>query len=287
MNNWTGFWAQWLHLPAGLPALQWALLLAVAAMAGYLMQRRIGLPKVVGYTLVGTAAGLMGFGGAAWPLSGTGLFVMELAVAVVLFECGGRLPLRWLRHNPMVLLQSLAEALFTGLAAYGAMRWLGLAQQASSLLALVAVAASPTVLMRVIADTRAAGAVTERAIVLCTLSSLYVLVLGAAYARLMTGQAQGIGAAIESAAMVLGASAAMGALLALVLRLVLRVMSPLSENTAIAVLALIAACTAVAAPLGGSAPLAALLAGMLLSISTCGPGPGRARPVPPLRCWPS
>lgn len=264
MNQWMDLWAQWLQRPAGLPALQWALLLAVAAMAGYLVQRRIGLPKVVGYTLVGTAAGLMGFRGAAWPLSGTGLFVMELAVAVVLFECGGRLPLRWLRHNPMVLLQSLAEALFTGLASYAAMRWLGLAQQASLLLALVAVAASPTVLMRVIADTRAAGAVTERAIVLCTLSSLYVLVLGAAYARLMTGQTQGLGPAIESAALVLGASAAMGAVLALVLRLVLRVMSPLSENTAIAVLALIALCTALAAPLGGSAPLAALLAGMLL-----------------------
>lgn len=86
MNELTNFWAQWLRPSAGLPTVQWALLLAVATVAGYLVQHRSGLPKVVGYTLVGTAAGLAGFGGAAWPLQGIGLFL----VAVVLFEAGGQ-----------------------------------------------------------------------------------------------------------------------------------------------------------------------------------------------------
>jgi hypothetical protein len=67
---------------------QWALLLAVATVAGYL-QRHSGLPKVVGYTLVGTIAGLAGFGGAVWPLQGIGLFLLELGVAVVLFDAAG------------------------------------------------------------------------------------------------------------------------------------------------------------------------------------------------------
>jgi Kef-type K+ transport system membrane component KefB len=70
---------------------QWSLLLAVAAMAGYLIQRHTGLPKVVGYSLVGTAAGLAGFSGAVWPLQGIGLFLLELGIAIVLFECGGRI----------------------------------------------------------------------------------------------------------------------------------------------------------------------------------------------------
>ncbi len=264
MTAWMDFWAQWLRPSAGLPTVQWALLLALATVAGYLVQRHSGLPKVVGYTLVGTVAGLLGFGGALWPLQGIGLFLMELAVAVVLFECGGRLPLRWFRHNPMVLVQSIAESLLTWLAVYWAMRALAVPAHAAGPLALVAVAASPTVLMRVVADTRAAGAVTERAIVLSTLSSLYVLALGAALAGLINLPGSDWSGGAEAVLRVLGASVLMGALLALLLRLALRVMSPRSENTAILVLALIAASTALAARIGGSAPLAALLAGMLL-----------------------
>jgi NhaP-type Na+/H+ or K+/H+ antiporter len=59
-------------------------------------------------------------------------------------------------------------------------------------------------------------------------------------------------------------SVLVGALLALALRKVLAWMSPSSENTAVLQLALIAAGTALAAHFGGSAPLAALLAGVLL-----------------------
>ena len=75
MNEILTFWAQWLRPSAGLPTVQWSLLLAVAAMAGYLTQRHTGLPKVLGYSLVGTAAGLAGFSGAVWPLQGIGLFL--------------------------------------------------------------------------------------------------------------------------------------------------------------------------------------------------------------------
>src|SRR5690606_23788637 len=102
-------WAEWVKPSAGLPTVQWSLLLAVAAAAGHLLQRHTGLPKLVGYSLVGTIAGLAGFSGAAWPLQGVALFLLELGVAVVLFESGGRIALRWFRHNPMVLLQSLLE----------------------------------------------------------------------------------------------------------------------------------------------------------------------------------
>ena len=61
MNEILSFWAQWLRPSAGLPTVQWSLLLAVATVAGYVCQRHIGLPKVVGYSLVGAVAGLAGF----------------------------------------------------------------------------------------------------------------------------------------------------------------------------------------------------------------------------------
>jgi Kef-type K+ transport system membrane component KefB len=65
-------------------------------------------------------------------------------------------------------------------------------------------------------------------------------------------------------AVVLGLSFVVGGLLALALRTALRVMSPTSENTSMLLIALIAASTALAAHFGGSAPLAALLGGILL-----------------------
>lgn len=264
MDGILSFWAQWLRPSAGLPTVQWSLLLAAAAVAGYLIARHTGLPKVVGYSLVGTLAGLSGFGAVGWPLQGIGLFLLELGVALVLFECGGRIPLRWFRHNPMVLVQSIVESLLTYLAVRWVLIWLSLPAQAAGALALVALAASPAVITRVVAETRGAGPVTERAIVLTTLSTLYALTLGSARAELIHHQSLGLLATGRSVLVVLGVSIVVAAALMLLLRLALRLMSPASENTAMLFLALVAAGTALAAHMGGSAPLAALLAGMLL-----------------------
>ena len=264
MNELLSFWAQWLRPSAGLPTVQWSLLLAVAAIAGHLLQRHVGLPKVVGYTLVGTLAGLAGFSGAPWPLQGISLFLLELGLAVVLFEAGGRIPLRWFRHNPMVLVQSIAESALTYFAVYWTLAWLGLERQVAGPLALVALAASPSVLTRVVADNRAAGPVTERAIVLSTLSTLYALTLGSARAELMNRSTITFIDTVSPVMVVLGVSIVVAAVLALTLRTALRFMSPTSENTSIMLLTLVAAATAVAAHMGGSAPLAALLGAMML-----------------------
>ncbi|AVO40837.1 cation:proton antiporter [Simplicispira suum] len=264
MNELMNFWAQWLRPSAGLPTVQWSLLLAVAAIAGHLLQRHVGLPKVVGYTLVGTLAGLAGFSGAPWPLQGISLFLLELGLAVVLFEAGGRIPLRWFRHNPMVLVQSIAESALTYFAVYWTLAWLGLERQVAGPLALVALAASPSVLTRVVADNRAAGPVTERAIVLSTLSTLYALTLGSARAELMNRSSITFSDTVSPVMVVLGVSIVVAAALALALRTALRFMAPTSENTSIMLLTLVAAATAVAAHMGGSAPLAALLGAMLL-----------------------
>lgn len=264
MNEILTFWAQWLRPSAGLPTVQWSLLLAVAALTGYLFQRHVGLPKVVGYSLVGTVAGLAGFSGAVWPLQGIGLFLLELGMAIVLFECGGRTPLRWFRHNPMVLVQSIAESALTYFAVYWVLLWLDVPERAAIPLALVALAASPAVLTRVVADTQAAGPVTERAIVLATLSTLYALTLGSAHAELINRSSVTLVDRLSPVLVVLGVSILVAAVLALVLRSALRIMSPTSENTSMLLLALVAAATTVAAHMGGSAPLAALLAGMLI-----------------------
>ena len=264
MNEIMAIWADWLKPSAGLPTVQWSVLLALAAASGHLVQRYAGLPKVVGYSVVGAFAGLAGFTGAVWPLQGIGLFLLELGVSVVLFEAGGRIPLRWFRHNPMVLVQSLAESFGSFVLVFWVLRLLDVDEAVAEPLALVAMAASPAVLMRVVMDTRAAGPMTERALVLSTLSTLYALALVNAKAGLMGRFQMTTMDTVYPIAVVLGLSVVVAAVLALALRSALRVMSPTSENTSILLLALIAAGTALAAHFGGSAPLAALLGGLLL-----------------------
>ena len=264
MNEITAIWAEWLKPSAGLPTVQWSLLLGLAAVAGHLVHRYLGLPKLIGYSAVGALAGLAGFTGAVWPLQGIGLFLLELGVAVVLFEAGGRIPLRWFRHNPMVLLQSLLESLLTLLLVYYAMRGLGVRANVAEALAMVAMAASPAVLSRIVIDTRASGPVTERAMVLSTLSTLYALTLCSARAGVLYRPSREWSDMLYPVLVVLGLSVVVGAVVALALRIALRVMSPTSENTAMLFMALLAAGTALASHFGGSAPLAALLGGMLL-----------------------
>jgi Kef-type K+ transport system membrane component KefB len=264
MNEIMAIWAEWLKPSAGLPTVQWSVLLAVAAAAGHLLQRHTGLPKVVGYSLTGALAGLAGFSEAAWPLQGIALFLLELAVAVVLFEAGGRIALRWFRHNPMVLLQSLLESVFSAVFVYYTLRWMGVRPTVAEALGLIAMVASPAVLSRVMIDTQASGPVTERAMVLSTLSSLYALTLVSARAGVMHRPTTTLTETLFPVVVVLGVSFVVGALLALALRMALRVMSPTSENTSMLLIALIAAATALAARFGGSAPLAALLGGIML-----------------------
>ena len=140
MNEIMAIWAEWIKPSAGLPTVQWSILLALAAAAGHLINRYTGLPKVIGYSAVGAFAGLAGFTGAIWPLQGTGLFLLELGVAVVLFEAGGRIPLRWFRHNPMVLVQSLTESALSFFGVQWLLQLMGVPDVVAESVALVAMA---------------------------------------------------------------------------------------------------------------------------------------------------
>jgi Kef-type K+ transport system membrane component KefB len=261
---WPAAFTGAVHLPPGPLALEWALLLALAALAGHLVQRATRLPKLIGYAGVGALAGWLGLAGVAWPLNGIGLFLLEMGLAVVLFEAGARLSLPWLRHNPMVLAQSAAESLLTFAAAWLSLRALGLDAPVTRALSLIAVAASPAVLMRVALDLRANGPVTDRALALATLNTLYALTLGTAMLRSIDRGGDTLLDSVAASAAVLGVSLLCGAALAAVLTAALRALRPGSEDTAVVILALLAACAGITAPLGGSAPLAALLCGILL-----------------------
>jgi hypothetical protein len=164
----------------------------------------------------------------------------------------------------MVLVQSLLESTLTYFGVFWTLHWLGIPDPVANPIALMAIVASPAVLSRVVMDTRASGPVTERAMTLATLNTFYALALGYAQAGLIEHAPTGLLEKLNPVGVVLGLSFVVGALMALSLRSALRVMSPTSENTSILLLAIIAAGAALAAHFGGSAPLAALIGGVLL-----------------------
>ncbi len=133
---------------AGVPF--WAALALVAGgILGEAVRRGLGLPRIVGYSLVGLGLGLAGVG--AEPPTGSARLIVDLALALLLFELGSRVHLRWLRANPALLLTSLAAAL----------------SRAAS-----GTCASGAVVARVAVELRAAGPVTDRMTLLATINTL-------------------------------------------------------------------------------------------------------------------
>ncbi|RZS52320.1 cation:proton antiporter [Sphaerotilus mobilis] len=175
--DWLEDVARVLHIEPWPPdpgALFWAVLMLLAGgLLGELVARWTRLPRVMGYTAAGIGMALSGQGltGAAMP--GSLKLVIDLALALLLFEIGARVRLRWLRDNPALLATSLAEALLTLVTVHGALRWAGLDPAVALGCAVLAVPASAAVAGRVSLELGAAGQVTERMILLTALNTLY------------------------------------------------------------------------------------------------------------------
>lgn len=160
-----------------------ALMLLAGGLLGEAVFRRFGLPRIVGYSAAGMVVALAGQGLDVGRLDGGVRLVVDLALALLLFELGSRVNLRWLRANPALLWTSAIEALASFIAIFVALRWLGLATNVALTIATMTVAASAAVVGRVASELRAAGQVTERMIVLTALNTLYAVLLH----KLVTG----------------------------------------------------------------------------------------------------
>src|SRR5687768_15478341 len=101
-----------------------ALLAVIAALAGEAVWRVLRWPRVIGYVIVGTALALAGRGveGNEPALR----VVIDGALALLLFEAGARLRLKWLARNPWLLATSVAESLLTGIVVFAVLSMFGL-----------------------------------------------------------------------------------------------------------------------------------------------------------------
>lgn len=146
--------------------------IVIGALAGELIARTTRLPRVIGYTLSGWVAAVGGFG-LKIPLAASPRLVLDMALALLLFEIGSQVRLRWLRNNPALLVTSLLESLAAAAAVYAALVTLGQAPLVAGGCAVLAIPASAAVSGRVAQEIGAEGQVTQRMTVLTALNTLY------------------------------------------------------------------------------------------------------------------
>lgn len=240
------------------------LLAVVAALVGEAVWRVLRWPRLIGYVLVGTALAITGRGAEG---DEPALRVaVDGALALLLFEAGARLKLAWLARNPWLLATSVAEALLTGVAVFVALSAVGLPREVATPLAIVAVCVSPAVLQRVVGELHAAGQVTERALALAALNTLYaVLGLKLLSAGLLLSDPTTWLEALSPVMFSFFGSILLGAALGEGLALIARRFDLREDNSMVLLLAFVLLALVIAKTLQLSALLVPLLAGIWLA----------------------
>jgi Kef-type K+ transport system membrane component KefB len=174
----SSFLPEW---PANWPgALSLALLVLAAAVAGE-FAARWRVPRLVGYTLAGFVFALLAYGLAQVDLVAIAPADAELAIgiaaALILFDLGQRVSWGWLQRNPALGATSVAESLLTFGAVFVALRALGMTALPAAMIAAIAIATSPAVVLAVTREVRAQGQLTERVLLLTALNCVYAIVL--------------------------------------------------------------------------------------------------------------
>lgn len=158
-------------------ALLWiALAVVCAALAGEWVRHALGLPRITAYPIFGMlvaalAGDQLGADNAVWLQR-----ALDIALAILLFELGSRVDLRWLRNKRWLLATSLAESLAAFGAVFAVCRYAGLALEPAVLLAAIGMASSPAIIMRVVAESNTHGQVSTRLLVLTALNTIYAVV---------------------------------------------------------------------------------------------------------------
>lgn len=254
-------WPAWpLHFGNLLHA---GLALAVTALAGEIF-RRAGVPRITGYTAAGLVLGPMALG---WFDSGsltTYRGIVDLCVALMLFELGIRLDVRWFRANPRLLSAALADIALSLLLVFGALKASGVADGLAFAVGAIAVGTSPIAVMRVATEGRAAGQTTERLYALCALNLAASVVL----LNLAVGGLHGVHRdwllAVAHPLYQLGGSIVGGLVIAALFGVIRRHLEPASEQGTAAIVALMLAAVAVLTALRLPTLLAPLFAGAIV-----------------------
>jgi NhaP-type Na+/H+ or K+/H+ antiporter len=103
--------------------------------------------------------------------------LLDVALGLLLFELGSRLDLRWIRRNPYLILSSIAESTLTFGFVLIALMLCNVPTMQSVVIAAIAMATSPAMVIQLKTELRAEGQVTQRLLTLTALNSMYAVVV--------------------------------------------------------------------------------------------------------------
>ena len=157
------------------PVLGLALLMLVAVVLAEALHRGTRLPRACGHMLVGALASPLVFRLLdrnelnAWkPL-------IDLAIAVLVFELGTRIRPRWLIDNAWLALTCVFEAVLAGLAVTFSLIALGAPMFSAAVTGTVAMSTSAVIVMAVLHESRPRGQVTERLLMMTAVNSVLAM----------------------------------------------------------------------------------------------------------------
>jgi Kef-type K+ transport system membrane component KefB len=157
------------------PVLGLAVVVLAALVLASLLHRRLRLPRLLGYLLVGAIASPAALG----LLQRTDIDpwkpLIDLAVAALVFELGTRLRPRWLLDNRWLAASSALEAIAAGVAVWLALVALGAPKASAAAAAACAAATSPVITMATFLEARPRGQVAERLLMLSAINCVLAI----------------------------------------------------------------------------------------------------------------
>lgn len=158
------------------PLLVFGLLLLAGYGGGEAVRRLAGLPRVLGYVLVGLALGAGGLDVLDAGLVRESWIFVDIALGLILFELGRRLDFGWFRRDPWLAATGLLESGLSFAFVLLALVYFDVRPIFAAVAASIAIGTSPAVLMVVAQELRAEGQVTERAMALVAVNSVIAFV---------------------------------------------------------------------------------------------------------------
>jgi NhaP-type Na+/H+ or K+/H+ antiporter len=262
---------------SALPALVSQLAVAAALFLGALLLaetavRRLRVPRIAALVISGAFI--------AWLRPRLGLAaappvpapLLEALASALLFEVGQRVPLGWIRANPWIVAASFLDAATAFLAVFVAVHWLfGHPRLESLFVASLCMAASPVVVLSVSKDLGARGQVTERALLVSTLTSVYAaLLLQVLESASLAAAHAGIEIALAPLVQLAGAFV-LGAVAAALLRVYAFLTGARGAALTVGMLSICLLLYAAAVRLGFAPVVAALFFGLVVRATDTGP----------------
>lgn len=242
----------------------WPAALATAWILGEVLLKHASIPRISSYALVGCVFAAPQLGWLQVDDASVLPLVANFAFALLLFECGHRFNVGWLRANPWIAATGACEALATFGVVFAIAIAFSVPVLQSALIASLAMATSPATIMRVVDEQRSAGQVTERVVHLATMNCVLATVAFKLLLGIWVLQTSGDAwRAAFASTVVLAASALLGAFLGVVMPWLLRMRARQDDDATVVLALAVLVLVSVVHVLGLSPILAALTFGMV------------------------